>query len=123
MPSAPVPVEATVIASATPPAPQPAGAPPATQQPIVVQRSDDTWKRNVLFFLALCILLVLLGFLVRAFLDALNTDDEAVDEPDPTTETVTIADFTDRQADQAVNLIELAGLIPELEFEPTGGGA
>lgn len=85
-------------------------------RPVVV-RNDDTWKRNVLFFIALCILLLLLGFLARAFLDVLNPEDE-VPVDDPTEETVTLSSFVNLDRDQAVSLIESQNLVPVINTEP-----
>lgn len=87
------------------------------RRPVVV-RSDDTWKRNVLFFVALCILLLLLGFLARAFVDVLRDDDSTIDETPTTGETVTLPNFTNFDRDQAITLIENQGLVPEIEFAP-----
>ena len=122
-PSAPVgtslvptarPATAAVIDGVAPapvpmvPSPQPVGV-----------RNDDTWKRNILFFVALCILLLLLAFLARAFLNVLVADPEGgpediiLDE-----ETVTLQDFTNFERDQAIDLITRAGLAYEIEFEP-----
>ena len=87
------------------------------RRPVVV-RSDDTWKRNVLFFVALCILLLLLGFLARAFLDVLSDDDSTIDEAPAQGETVTLPNYTNFDRDQAITLIENQGLVPEIEFAP-----
>ncbi|MDW3176780.1 MAG: Stk1 family PASTA domain-containing Ser/Thr kinase [Acidimicrobiia bacterium] len=86
-------------------------------RPVVV-RNDDTWKRNVLFFIALCILLLLLGFLARAFLDVLNPEDEVISPDDPTEETVTLSSFVNLDRDQAVSLIESQNLVPVINTEP-----
>ena len=88
-------------------------------QPIVV-RSDDTWKRNILFFLALCILMVLLAFLAQALLDVLGQDpaEDVVTQPATAAETIELQDFSNFERDQAMDLIDRAGLIPEIQFEP-----
>jgi len=83
-------------------------------------RNDDTWKRNILFFLALCVLLVLLAFLAQTFLDVLR---DGSSESDPVTtvpaeETVVLQDFSNFERDQAMSLIVSAGLVPELDFQP-----
>ena len=110
-----------VIASAEPQEVATAEAPQdSVVQPMVV-RSDDTWKRNILFFLALCILMVLLAFLAQALLDALRTDtaETATDTSVPAAaNTVVVQDFSNFERDQAIALIERAGLIPQIEFEP-----
>lgn len=99
--------------AATSPAPDPALV---ESRPVAV-RSDDTWKRNVLFFFALCILLLLLGFLARAFIDVLRDggDGPVIDEGE---NTVTLPNFTNFERDQAINLIENQGLVPAINFEP-----
>ena len=89
-------------------------------QPIVV-RSDDTWKRNVMFFLFFCVLLVLLGFLASSLLDVLNPSTTETD-PGVTTpagaETITVESFINLEQDQAELLIEQAGLVPLINAEP-----
>lgn len=111
-----VPVQQQAVA-----APAPAAAPIADVQPAIV-RNDDTWKRNILFFVALCVLLLLLAFLAQAFLNVLSGDEG---EGDNTTtsipadeETVTLQDYSNFERDQAISLIERAGLVPEIDFEP-----
>lgn len=85
-------------------------------RPVVI-RNDDTWKRNVLFFVALCILLLLLGFLARAFLDVLDPDD--VDPTiELTEETVTLSSFVNLDREQAISLIESQELVPQINTEP-----
>ena len=136
--TAPEQKDQTVLIHATPgaapvarppqggPAPQAAAPARAPRQPDpaelerrpVVVRSDDTWKRNVLFFVALCILLLLLGFLARAFIDVLRDDDSTIDDAPTTGETVTLPNFTNFDRDQAITLIENQGLLPEIEFAP-----
>ncbi len=108
---------ATVAAPAAAPAP----APVVESQPVVV-RNDDTWKRNILFFVALCVLLLLLAFLAQAFLNVLSGDDAEGDNPTTSIpadqETVVLQDFSNFERDQAISLIERAGLVPEIDFEP-----
>ena len=99
---------------------QPAAIPDV--QPVVV-RSDDTWKRNILFFVALLVLLALLAFLAQTFINVLGggstaTDDPAGIEEVAEEEQVTLQDFTNFERDQAISLIENAGLLPEINFEP-----
>ncbi|MGI9607463.1 MAG: Stk1 family PASTA domain-containing Ser/Thr kinase [Acidimicrobiales bacterium] len=97
---------------------QPAETPPQT---VVVQRSDDTWKRNTLFFVALLILLVLLAFLAQAFIDVLRPSDDGNDSTTTTLvdeATVNIRNFIGLERDQAISLIESQGLIAQLEGEP-----
>lgn len=89
----------------------------------MVVRSDDTWKRNILFFLALCILLVLLAFLAQTFLNVLSTGSDSDGSSTSTTidesvDTVELQDFSNFERDQAIALIERAGLLPEIEFQP-----
>jgi beta-lactam-binding protein with PASTA domain/predicted Ser/Thr protein kinase len=110
-PRASAPATATVVASSADPV--------AVESRPVVVRTDDTWKRNVLFFIALCVLLLLLGFLARAFIDVLRGDDAPANSEDlEDVETVTLPNFTNFERDQAINLIENQGLVPEIEFEP-----
>ena len=93
---------------------------PVEAQPVVV-RSDDTWKRNILFFVALLVLLALLAFLAQTFINVLRDGSEpAEDAPieEVTEEQVTLQDFTNFERDQAISLIENAGLLPEINFEP-----
>ncbi len=99
-------------AVATAPTPEPV----IDSRPVVV-RNDDTWKRNVLFFVALCVLLLLLGFLARAFLDVLNPDEQQL-PVDDTEETVTLSSFVNLDRDQAVSLIESQDLVPVILTEP-----
>ena len=71
-------------------------------QPQVVTRSDDTWKRNVLFFVALLVLLVLLGFLFSALIDVLRPGDEELPVPEPgigEEENITIQDYFNVEQD------------------------
>ncbi len=120
---------ATIASSATPQdAPPGATAAPSapaaepvvnTAQPIVV-RSDDTWKRNVLFFVFFCVLLVLLAFLAQSLFAVLNDssgDAEITDIP-VTAETVTVESFINLEQGQAEALIETAGLVPIISAEP-----
>lgn len=108
------PAAATAVASTPSPAPEPAII---DSRPVAV-RSDDTWKRNVLFFVALCVLLLLLGFLARAFIDVLRGDEDPLDTVPTDEETVTLPNFANFERDQAISLIESQGLFPEIEFEP-----
>lgn len=75
----------------------------------VVDRSDDTWKRNVLFFLALMVLSVLLGFLAMAFLDVLRND-ETDPVVDPTDETVIVDNVLELRLNRAIALLEAQDL-------------
>ena len=97
----------------------PAAEPVVTSQPIVV-RSDDTWKRNVLFFVFFCILLVLLAFLAQSLFAVLNDSSSETDITDipVTAETVTVESFINLEQGQAEALIETAGLIPIISAEP-----
>ena len=98
----------------------PASETPVEAQPIVV-RSDDTWKRNVMFFVFFAVLLVLLGFLANSLLDVLNPSNTATD-PGTTVpigaETVEVDNFINLEQDQAELLIEQAGLVPLITAEP-----
>ncbi len=125
-PSAPKPARAAAPAAApVAVAAPPQDAPPAdaSAQPMVV-RNDDTWKRNILFFLALCILLVLLAFLAQTFLNVLsgNSDTDgggtSTTIVDDSVDTVVLQDFSNFERDQAMALIDRAGLVPEIEFQP-----
>ena len=82
-------------------------------QPIVI-RSDDTWKRNVLFFMFFIILLVLLGFLLRSLWavvggDAVQTQTES---SVPIEAEVTVESFINLEQAQAEALIEQLNLVP-----------
>ena len=111
--------KAPVARPATPAVQAPQAAQPQVlnAQPIptptpVVHRSDDTWKRNVLFFIALMVLSVLLGFLAMAFLDVLRTDEtDTADEPDVGLETVELRNVVGLDVDQAVSQLERQGLV------------
>ena len=81
-------------------------AEPVPARPVVIERSDDTWKRNVLFFIALLILLILLAFLAQAFINVLSDDgDEGL--PSDTTaldaNTVELPSYINFDSDQAVS--------------------
>ena len=94
---------------------------PAPEQPRPAGRSDDAWKRNVLFFIALIILLILLGFLFRALIDVLRpAEDLPAEDPGITEvdETVTVPDYFNLERDQAIALIASEGLEPVVTFEP-----
>ena len=95
---------------------------PAPEQPQPGRRSDDTWKRNVLFFIALIILLILLGFLFRALIDVLRPDPIDGTEDDPALieedATVTLPDYFNLERDQAIALIASEGLEPVVTSEP-----
>jgi len=113
------PAAATAGTSAQTIQQQAAAAPDPVPQP-VGQRTDDTWKRNVTFFITLLLLLVLLAFLVKSFLDLLRTDDtEQVTTTDPVAEeTVVVDSYIGRERDQAISFIVQLGLEYEVEFEP-----
>lgn len=111
--------EAGLPAVATAVAPTPPQEPVNVEARPVVVRNDDTWKRNVLFFVALCILLLLLGFLARAFIDVFREDaDTTTEEVADDVETVTLPNFVNFDQDQAISLIESQGLIPSVFSEP-----
>ena len=100
---------------------------PAREEPTVVEprpvdvRSDDTWKRNVLFLVFFLVLLVLLGFLANslfAVLSGNSTDTDAGTTVPVTAETVEVASFIDLEQSQAEALIEQAGLVPLIDALP-----
>ena len=97
----------------------PAVEPVVSAQPIVI-RSDDTWKRNVLFFVFFCVLLVLLAFLAQSLFAVLSDSSSETDltEIPATAETVTVESFINLEQGQAEALIETAGLIPIITAEP-----
>ena len=102
------------------PAAAPTPTPVVESRPVVV-RNDDTWKRNILFFVALLVLLFLLAFLAQAFLsvlsgDGANGDNVETDIP-ADIDTVELQDFSNFERDQAIDLIDRAGLVPEIDFE------
>jgi len=82
-------------------------------------RSDDAWKRNVLFFVALLVLIVLLGFLFSALIDVLRppADDLPLDEAG-IEENITVPNYVGTERDQAISLIAQAGLEPVVTSEP-----
>ena len=126
--------DATVVIPAARPgaaprqhAPQPArqvavlDAEPVPARPVVVERSDDTWKRNVLFFIALLVLLVLLAFLAQAFIDVLQDDGtEGLDSETtiPAAASIELPSYLQFDSQQAISLIESQGLVPDVQFEP-----
>ena len=96
---------------------------PRQQQPQqqAPARSDDTWKRNVLFFIALLVLLVLLGFLFQALIQAVRpAPSDDLPTPDPgisDEENVTLQDYFNFDQDQAIALITSQGLEPRVTAE------
>lgn len=99
----------------------PVADPVVASQPIVV-RSDDAWKRNLLFFVFFAILLVLLAFLARSLfavvMDGGAADTGGDDIPPAASQTITVEDFIDLEQAQAESLIEAAGLVPIISAEP-----
>ena len=105
----PIPVSATAVQDR------------ATAEQVAPRRSDDTWKRNALFFVALLGLLVLLGFLFSALIDTLRPDDNElppVEDPLAEEATVTVEDYFDLERDQAIAIIAQMGLEPVVTAEP-----
>ena len=76
----------------------------------------------MLFFIALIILLILLGFLFRALIDVLRPDPIDGTEDDPALieedATVTLPDYFNLERDQAIALIASEGLEPVVTSEP-----
>ena len=119
-PATPAPAQAAApAATAVAPTPSPTPEPAAIDSRPVVVRSDDTWKRNVLFFIALCILLLLLGFLARSFINVFRgeTEGTGLDPVAEDVETVTLSNYVNFDRDQAISLIESQGLVPEITSE------
>ena len=101
------------------PAATPQDAEIAAPQPIAI-RSDDTWKRNVLFFVFFCILLVLLAFLANSLFAVLRSSsgETELESTPAAAATVTVENFINFEQSQAESLIEAAGLIPVISAEP-----
>ena len=101
-----------------------ASSPPQQErpaEPAVVQRSDDTRMRNIMFSVSLMVLILLLAFLARAFLDVLSPDDE-LDTADVAAEveedSITLDNLLNLDREQAILWIESRGLIARVLGEP-----
>ncbi len=98
---------ATTAQSASPP-PRPEPAP--TPQPVRSTRASEI-RRNVIFFVALVGLLILLGFLVNAFLGTLGVGDESGDDGgDTDAAAVVVPRLTEKTLEQANTELNLLGL-------------
>ena len=105
----------------------PVASPVETPQDAVIEapapiaiRSDDTWKRNVLFFVFFSILLVLLAFLANSLFAVLRTSagETEIEAAPAAAATVTVENFINFEQSQAESLIEAAGLVPVISAEP-----